>query len=250
MATVTIRLDDTTKEDLEAIAAGRNQTVSDLVRTMIDELVYPDREKKGIISVAPTSVSAVDRKVLSLLHRILARLVRDDNIEDGDKDYQLSHARILEYGFTGLYIDEFIDIHPELSKADCDFVMDVFDMFTDIQNSITSLEHEGTQLDGELLNALQFSGFDFNDSREGALASFGQQLINEGRWENMAKYFDDKHEHGNSHFQAAEAYSRMLEAYKKIQDEKRKANRGFSHSFLNLQELQDISKALVHPSHR
>ena len=38
MATVTLRVDDRTKEDLDALARSRGTTITDLLRPLIDEL--------------------------------------------------------------------------------------------------------------------------------------------------------------------------------------------------------------------
>ena len=87
----------------------------------------------------------IDRQVLSLLHRILARVLPEDaNDVDGDLEYQLKRAKILEEGFAGEYWLEVAGFSTELSKRDCGRVSDILQMFRIITFSIDHLQNDGT----------------------------------------------------------------------------------------------------------
>ncbi|MEW6907957.1 YfbU family protein [Trueperella pyogenes] len=253
MATLTIRIDESVKRDMEVLAAARSQTVSELLRTLIDdELGYreQDDDSRPTFSVAPVTMSSVDRKILSMLHHIRADQVGEVEADDGAKKHQLWCAHVLEQGFTASYGEVFASLCPELPMSDCDFVMDVFDMFTACQGALAYYQGKGMEFDAELTRRLEFLGFDFNDGRESAMASYGEMLTKEGRWPSMAKYFEAERESGNSHRPVADDYVRMLEVYEQIKLEKSRESRGFACEYLTVEELQRIGDARVHPSRR
>lgn len=243
MATVTIRLEDELKKDLEAVAAGRNQNVSELVRELIEDFLSPGEVERPGTVLAPKTLTAYERQSLATLHRILARLVGDDNLEDGDKEYQLRQAKILESGFTGLYGQEFIGISPELSQADCTFVMDVLDMFRMIDAGLKVLEEAGETLDIENKFMLTFDGFDFQIEREAAMAEFVKHLVEDGRWTEQAEMI--KKTGGNSHGQRLPMYQAMLSEYKNVMQARRKNGRGLTFSPLSKEEIALIAGAKV-----
>ena len=213
-------MEDKDYEELASIARSRGTTLSELARETLRKLRQGGVDEAGDFRAqeAPDSLSAVDRLELSLLHRILAHLVVDNpNTEDGDPRHQLTRAKVLESGWVSEYPDEFLSIGPEVSRRETSFVMDVLEMFTRLEWSLEQLsERERSSLGPEAERAVQFMGFDFNDRREGRMASYARYLIADGRWESMAKYFDDEHNRGNSHGPTYDLYSRMLEAFQPI----------------------------------
>ncbi|MCQ9343838.1 YfbU family protein [Corynebacterium kozikiae] len=241
MATVTIRLEDELKKDLEAVAAGRNQNVSELVRELIEDFLSPGEVDRPGTVLAPKTLTAYERQSLATLHRILARLVGDDNLEDGDKEYQLRQAKILESGFTGLYGQEFIGISPELSQADCTLVMDILDMFRMIDAGLKALEEDGETLDIDNKFMLTFDGFDFQIEREAAMADLVKYFVEEGRWVEHAKMI--KETGGNSHGQRLPMYQAMLGEYNAVMEARRLNGRGFSYTPLNKEEITQIANA-------
>lgn len=243
MATVTIRLEDELKKHLEAVAASRNQNVSELVRELIEEFLAPGEADRPGTVIAPKTLTAYERQSLATMHRILARLVGNDNLEDGDKEYQLRQAKILEGGFAGLYGQEFIGLSPELSDADCTFVMDVLDMFRMIDAGLKALEEAGETLDIENQHMLSFDGFDFHIEREAAMADLVKYLVEDGRWTEQEELL--KKTGGNSHSPRLPMYQAMLGEYKNVMQARRNNGRGLSFSPLSKEEITQIANAKI-----
>jgi uncharacterized protein YfbU (UPF0304 family) len=190
-----------------------------------------------------------DRQVLSLLHRILARVLPEDNDDvDGNKDYQLARARVIEAGYTGEYWREVAGFNRELSKRDCGRVLDILDMFRIITFSIRRLEKDGTTVDKELSYKLEFGGFDGNDGLENHMAHYVEFLMSDGRWAELHEQWTSNDE-GNSHTLMLDTYMRMVAEHRRI---KASRDRGFHREdyLLSLDELEQIAAARVHPSRR
>jgi uncharacterized protein YfbU (UPF0304 family) len=251
MATITLRLDDRVKDQLETVARGRGQTLSDLIRTTLDQLLAPaEREGQQQTAHAPASLTMVERQQLALLHRILARVIGDDGDTDGDRDYQLKRAEVLESGFVQQYATEFIGIEPELSARACEFVMNTLDMFRRITFSVRKLEAEGVELPAELADDLVFSGFDLNDSREGQLLDYARHLVDKDHWAELMPVFGPENDRGNSHSPRAAVYARMLEELQTMPVDGLSLRGGQDSYFLGIEELQRLTEARVHPSRR
>lgn len=252
MATLTLRVEDPVRDQLQAMAEGRGISVSDLLRSLIDGLFDRDDREEPRRRVVPESLTSVDRKQLSLLHKILARLV-DDKADDerlgydGDTAYQLDRAQALEEGWTKEYDMEFYAMEPELSRRDCGLVMDLLDMFRILKYSIEQLP---SQLSEDEVLTLSFRGFDLNDEFESRLLGYARWLVADGdRWQEQAEAFSDRNDRGNSHMPCLGMYQRMLEAYEPIW---RSAARrtGRRRDLLTAEELQQIAAAAFHPSKR
>lgn len=248
MAVITVRLDDEIKSRLEDLAFARQVSVSSLLKLWIDEHIYPESRDNEIVQprMTPLSINTLMRKQLALSHRILARLV-NENIEDGDKEYQLNLSRILEKGYTLEYDNEFSDIEPELTRDDCLFVMNIFDMFRHVLYSIQSLKENGKTIDAGLAYKIEFVGFDFNISHEAALADFGRYLIDNNRWIEL-KAFYKKHDNGNSHAPMKQTYNRMLTQWNIIRDSKRHCSMLEPLTIDELQLIADASMG-ISPQH-
>lgn len=191
----------------------------------------------------------MDRQVLSLLHRILARVLpAEANDVDGDLEYQLMRAQILEAGYTGEYWFETAGFQTELSKRDCGRVADILDMFRAVTHSIEHLDSEGPVVDEKLKRRLEFTGFDHNDALEGHMASYVDFLMRDDRWTELKPQLE-RNDNGNSHHRVLDTYMRMLAEYRRIMDSR---GRGLSHMdyFLSIEELQQIAEAGIHPSNR
>lgn len=249
MAVLNVRLDDDAYERLKELAEGEGSSLSEFVRDRLLEWVVPVSRDHGD-QPAPDSFSTRDRLMLSLLHRILARVLPEDaNGEDGDLEYQLQKAHIIESGFTGEYWFEVAGFETELSKQDCRRVVDILQMFRIITYSIQRLEEHGEQLDKDLLYGLRFRGFDHNDSLEGHMARYVRyQMRDEDRWEELQPQVAAA-DNGNSHRQMLDTYMRMLTEFRRIM--KRRERRYDSDAYLlNIDELRAIDAATVHPSNR
>lgn len=251
MAVLNIRVEDRIRDQLKEMADDEGVTLSEYVRNLVMEAVVPvyEHEVKHGDEPPQESLRIVDRQVLSLLHRILGRVLPEDaNDVDGDLEYQLMRAQILESGYTGEYWFETAGFQTELSQRDCGRVKDILDMFRVITYSIDRLENEGSKVDEKLKHSLEFMGFDHNDALEGHMASYVDFLMRDDRWTELKPQLT-RNDNGNSHHRVLDVYMRMLAEYRRIMDGR---GRGFSRMdyFLSLEELQQIDEASVHPSNR
>lgn len=252
MAVLNIRLDDRVRDQLRELADGEGVTLSEYVRDLIMEAVVPvfEREVKHGDEPAPESMRLVDRQVLSLLHRVLARVLpADANDVDGDLEYQLMRARVLEEGFTGEYWWETAGFRTELSKRDCGRVLDILDMFRIITYSIDNLEKEGSPVDAQLTSELEFRGFDHNDPLESHMAHYVEFVMRDDRWTELQPQLA-RNDHGNSHSPMIATYVRMLAEYRRIMDGRERGSFRRTDYLLSLDELQQIADGRVHPSNR
>jgi uncharacterized protein YfbU (UPF0304 family) len=249
MPTITLRLDDATKEELEALARSRGQSLSDLIRSALDGLLMRNKDEDRL-DITPRSLTAVERQQLALLHRILARVVGDDNDVDGDKAYQLERAQVLEEGFVGEYSMEFCGISSELSARDSKFVVDVLDLFRIVTFSIMKLEADGVEFGEDLARALRFDGFDSNDAREGHMLAYARHLVNDERWAELLYTFSAENDRGNSHARRADVYRRMLDEHAKIEAERRHGRVRHDAYLLGIDELKHLADAQIHPDNR
>lgn len=251
MAVLNIRVEDRIRDQLKEMADDEGVTLSEYVRNLVMEAVVPvfEREVKHGDEPPQESLRIIDRQILSLLHRILGRVLPEDaNDVDGDLEYQLMRAQILEAGYTGEYWFETAGFQTELSQRDCGRVKDILDMFRIITYSIDRLEEEGSKVDDRLKHSLEFMGFDHNDALEGHMASYVEFLMRDDRWTELKAQLE-RNDDGNSHHRVLDVYMRMLAEYRRIMDGR---GRGLSRMdyFLSLEELQKIAKASVHPSNR
>lgn len=240
--TISVRVEDDLKDLAEDAASGEGLSVSGWVRQLMRGAVGLDVREWS----APASLSKRDRRQLVLLHRIV-RAVTDD---DTESEYHDRMIKVLEHGFTGEYSDAFEALYDELPLDECRLVWDILDMFRVIEASVREIGLDRVrQLDDHAEGALRFRGFDFNDSREGRLADYAEHLVRNGRWEEMAIYFDSDHERGNSHLPMLGSYMRMLDVFQPMWREMiHGAGRG--RHLLGEDELRQIVQAWYHPERR
>lgn len=252
MATLNVRIDDRIRDELEVQARDRGITVSEHVRRLVEESVLPVQRRldpEHGDQDAPPSLDFMDRKVLSMLHRILARVLPEDaNDVDGDREYQLERAETLERGFTREYWMEAAGFSTELSQRDCDRVADILDMFRIARYSIAELDRAGRAVPDELRRQLTFHGFDYNEPLELQMAQYVRYLISQDKWTEVQQDLEE-HDGGNSHSPMLPTYLRMLSAYRRIMDS-RDRGYGLDGWKLSADELDRIALEWVHPSHR
>lgn len=252
MAVLNIRVEDRIRDQLKELADDAGVSLSEYVRNLVMEAVVPvyEQEVKHGDEPPQETLRIIDRQILSMLHRILGRVLPEDaNDVDGDLQYQLMRAQILEAGYTGEYWFETAGFQTELSQRECGRVKDILDMFRGITFSIDHLEKDGTTVDHELKHGLEFMGFDHNDALEGHMANYVKFLMgDDDRWTELVPHLQ-RNDNGNSHHRVLDVYMRMLAEYRRIMDGRR---RGFSRMdyFLSLEELQQIVEASIHPSNR
>ena len=252
MAVLTVRVDDQVRDQLKELADVEGVTLSEYVRDLMMEAVVPvyEREVEHGDEPAPESLRIVDRQVLSLLHRILARVLPEDaNDVDGDLEYQLMRAKILEEGFTGEYWFETAGFRTELSRRDCGRVLDILDMFRIIAFSIDHLAKEGSPVDKELVFQLQFCGFDHNDALESHMANYVEFVMRDDRWTELKPQLE-RNDNGNSHYPTLDTYLRMLAEYRRIRNGRERGSFRPKDYLLSCDELQQIADGRVHPSNR
>jgi hypothetical protein len=251
MAVLNIRVDDQVRDQLKEMADHKGVTLSEFVRDLLMEAVVPvyEREVKHGDEPAQESLRIIDRQVLSLLHRILGRVLPEDaNDTDGDLEYQLKRANILEAGYTDEYWYEAAGFNTELSKRDCGRVSDILQMFRIITYSIERLSEAGTPVNDEQVLMLEFRGFDHNDAFEGHMASYVDFLMRDDRWTELKPQLQ-RHDNGNSHSRVLDTYLRMLSEYRRIMDGRERGVSSLDY-LLSAQELEQIAAARVHPSNR
>ncbi len=250
MAVLNVRLDDDAYERLRELAEAEGSSLSEYVRDRLLEFVVPVSSERHGDEPAPDSFSTRDRLMLSLLHRILARVLPEDaHGDDGDMDYQLQKAQIIESGFTGEYWFEVAGFETELSKQDCRRVIDILQMFRIITFSIDRLGTTGEELDADLIRRLRFRGFDHNDSLEGHMARYVRyQMRDQQHWAELQPQVAASDD-GNSHMQMLDIYMRMLTEYRKIMKPRERRYDQDAY-ILTAEELRAIEAATVHPSNR
>jgi len=187
-----------------------------------------------------------------MLHRILGHLVTGDD-DEGDREHQLGLAKIIESGYVLDYDDVFAPIAAELPVQDARLVMDILEMFYFLEWSFNKLsQEERDDLGAEVAFRVRFRGFDFNSRREGRLHGFAKYLIDNGKWEDLAVYFDRAHDGGNSHMPMLGTYERMLNEFNPIwRDRIRDMTSGRQFDArLKTAEISRIAGAFVHPYNR
>lgn len=250
MAVLNVRVDDHVRDQLKEMADAEGVTLSEHVRDILLESVLPVYAPvQHGEEPAPESMRTIDRQVLALLHRVLARVLPEDaNGADGDKEYQLARATILEEGFTGEYWREVAGFSTELSKRDCDRVLDILQMFRIITFSVDHHRRDGTPVSEGMASQLEFRGFDHNDALERHMADYVKYQVQDDRWSELQPQIE-RHDRGNSHSQMLGTYLRMLTAYRRIMDARERGHGRYDY-LLTLDDLQQITDARIHPSHR
>lgn len=243
MPTITVRIDDDLREALQHKADQADQSVSDFVRDAVANAVFDFRDPEQDERVIdPKSLDPYERHTLSLLHRILARVLpADANGEDGDHDYQIARAEVLENGFTKEYWMEFAGIRPELTQNQSAMVMDVLDMFRITGYSMAEIEKKGGAIDEDLRRSLTFLGFDHNDTLEGHMANYVEHLVKDDKWTEQAEFVLGP-KRGNSHMPVIGSYSRMLTAYRDVKKNRPRSTARTGY-LLSREELEQIAAA-------
>ncbi len=250
MAQLNLRIDDDTRDQFDALARARGVTTSDLARDLIAQALGRDDYDRPRDDTTPSSLSALDRRRLALQHEMLAVLTGEDGEDGGgyETEYHRKMVDVLNSGYTSEYYKTFQMIEPEMTDRDCSLVHDILEMFTQLEWSVHHLsEQERASLGENAEYALTFSGFDFNNSYEGRLASYAHFLIKDERWTSMAKYFDAEHERGNSHMPALASYQRMLSVFKPMWERKVKTMGGPNTYRFSAEELREIVAAWPYP---
>mgnify|MGYP003136963978 CR=1 FL=1 len=245
MSMISIRVDPSTKSLAEASAAAADQPLSEWIRSAIEAALGLDADRDKRAPIAPRTLSRTDRLNLVMMYRLFQHLEVDDYPEGWER-----MVEVFEHGFTGEYDEAFVQLYDELPIDECRLLWDLLDMFRILEASTAELdEGDIAELGEQTVRRLGFRGFDFNDSREGALADYARHLVlKKGRWTELAERFDDKHERGNSHMPMLATYLRMLDAFNPIW--KAHMSEPGIPALLGVDDLQAIAEAMTHPSQR
>ena len=246
MATITIRVDDERRQALEEAARDRGETVSDVVRGLIDALLTRAPRPADELD-APVSLPLMDRLVLTKLDQILVHLAADDK----ERDTARTELEVLAQGYTGEYGDVFGAVSSgELPMEQCRLVWDILDMFTAVDCAVGILPGpEVALLTDADRRHLRFGGFDQNDRLEAAMLRYVRFLLANDRWENLMPHLEEVGDRGNSHGPRLASYQRMLATYSRMVKDGQ-GNRGHFEYRLNASELQTIAASYLHPAGR
>jgi uncharacterized protein len=245
MATVTIRLDDDTREELEEIARTRGVTLSVLLREQIDALLGRQVPMRDDV---PHALSFQQRQMLEQQHEILALLHEDEY----ESRYHHTMAEVLREGYAGEYDRVFAAMQSEMSRAECKLLWDILDMFRVLSASVDRLSAaDRASLGDDNEDRLRFGGFDLNDSREGRLLGYVRHLVGTDRWTEIGPRLADIGDNGNSHSQRFPSYERMLTVYMPIHEDSARGKRGHSIDawLLTVDELRQVAEAWTWPGH-
>lgn len=242
MAQLNIRIDDRTRDELDALAQARGLNTSDLLRDLVSRALGRD-EGRPADSTTPRSLSAFQRRQLALQHEILSLI---NTGPEWETEYHTQMIEILNTGLTSEYYKTFQMIEPELTDRESALTRDILDMFDFTERSIELLaEAELASLGNP--DVLRFRGFDFNNRQEGRLATYARFLINDDKWPRLADRFDDAHERGNSHMPTLATYQRMLTVFKPFREKIINSYGGPNSYNLSLEQLREIHNAWAYP---
>lgn len=237
MATITLRLDDQARDDLELLARNRGVTLSELLRVTLMRLVGRDADAPPYV---PPSLEITQRHTFRLLHKLMAEVGPEN-----ERDHHRRQAKVIEEGFTADYYSVFGGIaFPEMTKTDAELVYDLLDAFAVLESSLDELDDDTRAALGEGAEyVLRFRGFDHNDSQELRLAVFAKHLIDDDRWTSLAHHFDERHEGGNSHMPTLSFYRRVLAAYKAVLQERKRTVSDFEAYRFDAEALREVLAA-------
>lgn len=148
-----------------------------------------------------------DRLILINQYEILKALYPEES------EFYSEKIEILQEGYVMHYDDLFGEISDELTKEDSRFVIDILNMYRDINFSKNSLiESEKSRLFDTQTN---FRGFDYNDEYEVKLGFYAKFFIETlDRFKELTE--DESFDGFNSHWQMKERYTEYLSQYKKL----------------------------------
>lgn len=248
MATLTLRVDDAVRDELERAARARGTTISDLLRAAINDLLgwndleAPDRDDNVVV---PKTLDVVQRRMFALMHDVLGKLADDDD----DRDYHRRLLEVMTHGYAGEYFAEFGFMSAELTPAECSRLEDILEMFRALEVSLARLAPtDRERLGAGAEHVLTFDGFDLNRPDEARLLIFARHLVkDEDRWSEFRERLTAG-ERGNSHSPRLERYLRMVPVYMAIRDSILQGHaRGREDHLFDVNDLLKMIEAVRHP---
>lgn len=142
------------------------------------------------------------RKILANQYKILAKIESQNGYKELAKKFA-DLSLIYENGYSSLYVDD--NIPQELSKEDCEFVINILDLYDKLNASFVKLKN--SELSEE---DVSFKGFDGNN--ESDLLNFAVFFINYPT--SRFSFIKNRDITSlNSHSEKKDRYKKMLEAY-------------------------------------
>ena len=134
--------------------------------------------------------------------------------DDQNRSYYERKIEILREGYEYHYDDEiWSDLSEPLPKEDSRFVLDVLNMYRDINFSKSKLNLDVNQITNSYYT--HFLGFDYNDPREINLAFYAKFFIE--KLDRFPELVEDKEFEGfNSHQLMTNTYKKYLSNYKQV----------------------------------
>jgi hypothetical protein len=250
MATVTLRVPDAVRDELDHAARARGISISDLLRDAIDDLLgwrdgaAPGRDREANV-VVPKTLDVVHRRLFALLHDIL----RESSDDEDDQSYHKRLSEIMMEGYAGEYFAEFGHMPAEMTPAECERLEDILEMFRTLEVSFARLAPaDRERLGAGAEHVLTFDGLDMNRSDEARMLVFARHLVkDEDRWEDFRERLTAG-ERGNSHSPRLGGYLRMVPVYKSIRDRIFQGNaRGRDGDLFTADDLLGMIQAAQHP---
>jgi uncharacterized protein YfbU (UPF0304 family) len=248
MATLTLRVDDAVRDELDRAARARGTTISDLLRSAINDLLgfedagAQDRENSVVV---PRTLDVVQRRMFAMMHEMLGKLADDED----DKEYHQRHAEVMTEGFAGEYYAEFGFMSAELTPAECSRLNDILEMFRVLEFSLSQLSPaDRERLGHDADHVLIFDGFDLQKPAESRLLSYAKHMVkDEDNWAEFRERLTTG-ERGNTHSSRLARYLRMHRAYTAIRD-KNISGRGHRRDdyLFDVDDLSSMIEAAWHP---
>lgn len=177
-------------------------------------------------------LSFKERLILTNQYEILAGLSKNDFEIRKNKNL----AEIFKKGYSRNYCDATSDFSEELSPEECQFVVDVLDLYRDLY---WSWEKSTEIQDSIEKRNILFPGFDMNDPKEVRYLTYCRFMVeDQGKWGEIKQLIDNEEIEGlNSHGSGPtiEQLQLMIEKRKTIRNENNKWAEP-----LSLEEIKDI----------
>lgn len=204
VVTVSFRIDDELKEQLDRLSERHGLNVSHVFRRALaekaDELQHGPNRRGGL------NLTVKERLVLVNQYRTLAALYPDE------RHHYLRHVEALESGYELHYRELTVRFADGLSAEDSREVLDILDMYSDLRFSFGHLKDKTGIEEFEI----EFPGFDGNNESE-RMAYARYFTIELDRFNSLHSGIK---KHGlNSHMPTLNIYRRMLPVWR----ERRKA---------------------------
>lgn len=135
------------------------------------------------------------------------------NLSPEESNYYEEKIEILEGGYKFHYDEIFSCLSPELSSEDSRFVLDILNMYRDV--NFSKREFNERELEEISDIETQYKGFDYNDEYEASLGVYAKFFIKKlNRFQELVE--DENFDDYNSHRLMVKYYKTYLDKYNNI----------------------------------